>query len=320
MRVQSRHVPDATGSEAISGYAGVRLRLAKGDFVTQTNTEDRRSTVIRTAWGFFANSIIAAALGVVFARVIEQFGIAVWGAIADREPVLTNVVTYFRADGAAPSDIAYLGGPVAAIAAGVFFLMIYPGAKDRGVGKLTVLWTTLFCFRTGFMDVLTVPFSKDSNTARALETIDLPDGLDVIIATAGGLGLILIAMAAAPAFLGFSRHLSEVNTASERFRYVASIAMVPAIVGPLLAVPFFVPDQGTGFLASLPLYGLFVVITLLAAPQTKHFLAPQLAEERRLSWGLVVGFFIVFLVTRYGLEPGLVIPPWDELFQWTFRP
>jgi hypothetical protein len=288
--------------------------------VTQTNTDDRRSAVIRTAWGFFANSIIAAALSVVFARVIEQFGVAVWGAVADRDPVLTNVVTYFRADGPNSSDIAYLGGPIAAIAAGVFFLMIYPGAKDRSVGKLTVLWTILFCFRAGFMDVLTAPFNEDSNTARALATIDLPDGLDVIIATAGGIGLILIAFAAAPAFLGFSRHLSEVNTPRERFRYVGSIAMVPAIVGPLLAVPFFVPDQGTGFLATLPFLGLFVVITLLAAPGTKHFLAPQLAEERSLSWGLVVGFFIVFLVTRFGLEPGLVIPPWDDQFQWVFRP
>jgi hypothetical protein len=132
--------------------------------VTQTNTDDRRSAVIRTAWGFFANSIVAAALSVVFARVIEQFGIAVWGAVADRDPVLTNVVTYFRADGPNSSDVAYLGGPIAAIAAGVFFLMIYPGAKDRSVGKLTVLWTILFCFRAGFMDVLTAPFNEDSNT------------------------------------------------------------------------------------------------------------------------------------------------------------
>lgn len=288
--------------------------------MTQTNADERRKTVIRTAWGFFANSIIAAALGVVFARVIEQFGIAVSGAIAGRDPVLTNVETYFRDSGVGTSDMVYLGGPVASIAAGVFFLLIYPGAKDRGVGKLTVLWTILFCFRTGFVDVATVPFSEESNTARALATIDMPDGLDVIIATAGVLGLILIAMAAAPAFLGFSRHLSEVNTPSERFRYVASIALVPAIVGPLLAVPFFVPDQGTGFPASLPFFGLFVIVTLLAAPQTKHFLAPQLAEERTLSWGLVVGFFIVFLVTRFALEPGVPIPPWDANFQWSFRP
>lgn len=288
--------------------------------MTQTNADERRTTVIRTAWGFFANSIVAAALGVVFARVIEQFGIAVWGAFADREPVLTNVVTYFRADGAPSSDVAYLGGPVAAVLAGVFFLLIYPGAKDRSVGKLTVLWTILFSFRTGFMDLITLPFSDESNTARALATMDVPEGLDVIIAVAGAIGLILIALAAAPAFLGFSRHLTEVNTPRERFRYVGSIAMVPAIVGPLLAVPFFVPDQGSGFLATLPFLGLFVVITLLAAPQTKHFLAPQLAEERTLSWGLVVTFFLVFVVTRFGLEPGLVIPPWDDQFQWVFRP
>jgi hypothetical protein len=288
--------------------------------VTQTNAEERRRTVIRTAWGFFANSILAAALGVAFARIIEQFGIAVWGAFAGLDPVLTNVVTDFRDSGAGTSDLAYLGGPVAAIAAGVFFLLIYPGAKDRGVGKLTVLWTILFCFRTGFADVAMVPFSEESNTARALATIEMPDGLDVIIATAGGLGLILIAIAAAPAFLGFSRHLSEVNTPRERFRYVASIALVPAIVGPLLSVLFFVPDQGSGFLAGLPFYGLFVIVTLLAAPQTKHFLAPQLAEERTLSWGLVIGFFIVFLVARFALEPGVPIPPWDENFQWSFRP
>jgi hypothetical protein len=288
--------------------------------VTQTDAEERPRTVIRTAWGFFANSILAAALGVVFARVIEQFGIAVWGAFLDREPVITNVVTYFQADGAPSTDIAYLGGPLAAILGGIFFLVLYPGAKDRSVGKLTVLWTILFCFRAGFADIAVVPFSENSNTAKALSTIDLPDGLDVIIATAGALGLILIAIAAAPAFLGFSRHLSEVNTPKERVRYVASIALVPAIVGPLLAVPFFVPDQGTGLLASLPLYGLFVVATLLAAPQTKHFLAPQLAEERTLSWGLVIGFFVVFLITRYVLEPGLLIPPWDENFQWSFRP
>ncbi len=288
--------------------------------MTQTNAEERRKTVIRTAWGFFANSIIAAALGVVFARVIEQFGIAIWGAVLDGDPVLTHVVTYFQSDGPPSSDMAYLGGPVAAILGGIFFLLIYPGAKDRSVGKLTVLWTILFSFRNGFVDIAMAPFSDDSNTARALATVELPDGLDVIIAAAGALGLILIALAAAPAFLGFSRHLSEVNTPRERFRYVASIAMVPAVVGPLLAVPFFVPDLDSGFPASLPLYGLFIVITWLAAPQTKHFLAPQLAEERTLSWGLVVGFFVVFLITRFVLEPGLLIPPWDANFQWSFRP
>ncbi len=280
-------------------------------------TEERRRTVIRTSWGFFVNSVIAAALGVVFARVIEQFGLAVVGAVMGMDPVLTNIVTEFRADG---SDLVWLAAPATGILAGIFFLMIYPGAKDRSVGKLTVLWTLLFCFRNGFVDIATLQFSDTSYTALALADVELPAGVDIVIAVAGALGLLLVAVAAAPAFLSFNRHLSEVRTARERFRYVASIALMPAIVGPLLAVAFFLPDRGTGYLSTLPLIGIFIIITLLAAPGTKHFLAPQLAEERALSIGLVIALAVVFLIMRFVLEPGLLVPPWDEDFAWQFRP
>ncbi|HEY5686543.1 MAG TPA: hypothetical protein VIY70_14325 [Acidimicrobiia bacterium] len=279
--------------------------------------EERRRTVIRTSWGFFANSIIAAGLAVVFARVIEQFGLAIGGVIAGRDPVLTNIVTEFRADG---SDLAWLGAPIGSLVFGSFFLMLYPGAKDRSVGKLLMLWTILFCFRNGFLDLATMTLSETSYTAMAVTDVALPAGVDIVIAVAGAVGLLLIAIGAAPAFLGFNRHLSEVDAPSERLRFVSSIAMVPALVGPLLAVPFLFPDQGTGYLSAIPLIGVFVVITVLAAPGTKHFLAPQLAEERVLSFGLVVGFIAVFLFARFVLEPGILIPPWDESFDWHFRP
>lgn len=279
--------------------------------------EERRRTVIRTSWGFFANSIIAAGLAVVFARVIEQFGLAIGGVIAGRDPVLTNIVTDFRADG---SDLAWLGAPIGSLVFGSFFLMIYPGAKDRSVGKLLMLWTILFCFRNGFLDLATMTLSETSYTAMAVTDVALPAGVDIVIAVAGAVGLLLIAIGAAPAFLGFNRHLSEVDAPRERLRFVSSIAMVPALVGPLLAVPFLFPDQGTGYLSAVPLIGVFVVITVLAAPGTKHFLAPQLAEERVLSFGLVVGFIAVFLFARFVLEPGILIPPWDESFDWQFRP
>lgn len=281
-------------------------------------TEERRRTVIRTNWGFFANSVIAAALAVVFARVLEQLGLAIAGVITGRDPVLYNIVTEFRADG---SQLSLLGAPIASLLAGVFFLMLYPGAKDRSVGKLTVLWTLLFCFRNGFVDIATITVSEQTSyTARALTDVTLPAGVDIVIAVTGVLGLLLVALAAAPAFLSFNRHLSEVQTPRERLRYVASIAFVPAVVGPLLAVPFLLPDRGTGYLSSIPLIGAFVIVTLLAAPATKHFLAPQLAEERVLSLGLVIALIVVFLVARFVVEPGIPIPPWDANFDWRFRP
>lgn len=289
----------------------------KGGSPVTVAAEERRRTVIRTSWGFFANSIIAAGLAVVFARVLEQFGLALGGVIAGRDPVLTNIVTEFQAAG---SDLALLGAPIGSLVAGSFLLILYPGAKDRSVGKLLMLWTIIFCFRNGFVDLATMTVSDTSSMAQALSGVDLPAGVDIVIAVAGVLGLLLIAIGAAPAFLGFNRHLSEVDTPRERLRFVASIALVPALVGPLLAVPFLLPDRGTGYLSVVPLLGVFVVITVLAAPGTKHFLAPQLAEERALSIGLVVALVIVFLVARFVLEPGVPVPPWDENFDWRFRP
>jgi hypothetical protein len=282
----------------------------------EASTRQRRF-VIRTSWGFFANSILAAALAVVFARVIEQFGVAGWAAIAGREPVLRHVVTEFGQPG---SDVVLLGGTIASLAAGVFFLLIYPGSKDRSAGRLTVLWLILFAFRNAFVDLITIPFTDSSPVEIALVEWGAPAGIDIVLAAAGALGLLLVALAAAPAFLNFNRHRSEVERPIQRVRYIAQIAVLPAIVGPLLAVPFFIPDLDTGYIRSLPLLGLFSLLILFAAPGTRQISVPEVVEERTLSWGLVVAVFVVFLAMQYGLEDGIPIPPWNDDFSWRLRP
>ncbi len=108
-------------------------------------------------------------------------------------------------------------------------------------------------------------------------------------------------------------------TASERLRFIASIAVVPGIVSPLLAVAFFVPAGETGILTTLPFVGMFTLITLAAAPATHHFRPPQLVEERGLSIGLIVVVAAAFLL-KLLLQPGVPIPPWDENLNFTFRP
>ncbi len=278
-------------------------------------TATERRTPIRTSWGFFANSILAAALGVVFARVIEQFGVAVFGAFLGRDPVLTHVVTDFSG-----SDLVLVGGTIASLTAGVFFLLIYPGSKDRSAGRLTVLWLILFSFRNGFGDLIAAPFSEEGPVSVALAEWNAPDGLDVVLAAAGGVGLLLVILAATVAFLNFNRHRTEVATPLERVRYVATIAVLPGIVGPLLAIPFFVPDLDTGYIRELPILGAFTLLLLLAAPGSRQISAPEIAEERTLSWGLVAAVALVFAVLEFGLQPGVPIPPWNEDFSWRFRP
>lgn len=282
---------------------------------TETTT---RSPVIRTSWGFFANSILAAALAIALSRLVEQFSIAVTGALLDREPVLDQIVTTFRAGG---SDLARLGGPVGSFLVGLALLLLYPGAKERGAGRLLMLWMILFTFRTAFSDLALVPFDGSESAVRAaLEGASLPAGLDYVIAAAGILGMLLVALAATSAFLGFCRHRSEVYTPRERIRFVASIALLPALASPLLAVLFLLPDQGTGVLTGLPLIGVFTIVTLLAAPSTRTIRIPELAEERGLSIGLLVTFGAVLVLFRLLLDPGVPIPPWDADLNFTLRP
>lgn len=272
--------------------------------------------MIRTSWGFFANSILAAALAIVLSRLIEQFSVAVAGAVLDRRPVIDQISTTFRADG---SDLALLGGTIGSFLAGTVLLLLYPGAKDRSAGKLMMLWMILFTFRTAFSDLALVPFS-DTAVKVALDRAELPAGLEYVISAAGFLGMLLVALAATSAFLSFCRHRSEVYTPRERIRFVASIALLPALASPILAVLFLFPDRGTGVLAGLPLIGVFTVVTLLAAPSTRTIRIPELGEERGISIGLAVTFGVVLVLFRLLLAPGIPVPPWDAELNFTLRP
>lgn len=294
-----------------------RMQSTMSSPIYSTIPETERGTVIRTSWGFFANSILAALLGVVFARLVEQFGVAVAGAILDRDPVFTHVVTTLGASG---SDLVFAGGTAASLLVGVGLLLVFPGAEDRSIGKLAALWTILFCFRNAFADLIRIPLDAESPAALALAELSLPAGLDIVLAITGALGLLLVGLAAAPAFLGFSRHRSEVATKQERLRFMGSIALIPAITAPLMATIFFVPDNGSGYISQLPLLGLFVLISMVAAPWTTEIRAPQLVAERGVSWGLVAVVVVVLVAQRVLLEPGVPIPPWNEDLSWHLRP
>lgn len=272
--------------------------------------------MIRTSWGFFANSILAAALAIVLARFVEQFSVAVTGAVLDRRPVIDQIVTTFRADG---SDLALLGGTIGSFLVGAVLLVLYPGAKDRSTGKLLMLWMILFSFRTAFSDLALVPFS-DTAVKVALDRAELPAGLEYVVSAAGFLGMLLVALAATSAFLSFCRHRSEVYTPRERIRFVGSIALLPALASPILAVLFLFPDEGTGVLTGLPLIGIFTLVTVAAAPSTRTIRVPELGEERGLAIGMAVTFGVTLLLFRFLLDPGIPIPPWDAELNFTLRP
>ena len=267
-----------------------------------------------TGWPLIVNSVLASTLGVIVALLVDSVGRMIFGIIFDRDPVLFHNRVELLAPG---NDIALAGGAVAALLAGGFFLALYPGSKAHDPTRLTVLWLVLHCFRQGFVPLAMTPLYPESDLAVALASLNLPSGLDVVIGAAGALGLLLVSLAAAPAFLAFAPTRSEIATPGRRLAFCARIALVPGVAGALLAVAFFLPDSGNGLIEELPLYGLFTIATVLAAPATRSVEIPYDGNDHDLSWGLLATLIVTYLIFRFALSRGITIPPDPENFFFT---
>ncbi|CAN5814048.1 hypothetical protein BH23ACT5_BH23ACT5_05780 [soil metagenome] len=256
--------------------------------------------------GFIATSALASAVGVVAAEFVDRVGLAVAGAMAERQPVLYHNRVEFTAPG---SDLALAGGLVAALLVGAFFLMLYPASRRYDGARLTVLWVVLHCFRKGFTELTAVAVSDTSNGAMAYAALDVPVGLDLVLGVAGVVGLLSVALAAAAAFLAYARRESDISTPPRRFLFVVRIALIPGIAGPLIAIPSFLPDAGTGFVQTLPTIGLFTVATVLAALGTRSVQVYDQGGTQGFSWVPVAWLVVMILVSQLALRRGVFVPP-----------
>lgn len=282
-----------------------------------STTTEPPPVVIRTAPLFFVNSVLAATVAVAAARVVDLVTTGIAAAVAGMQPVLTNREVVYRAAGPEAVEMA---GIVGMLVVGVVLLLLYPGSRDRSVGRLTMLWAMLFCFQGGFSAIARQ--LRDDTSVLGGFVADLGTAQWLPTALAAGALLLLagVAVGTAPAFLTFARHRSEVATRTERVRFMTQLAVIPAFLGPLLAVPMFMPDGDAGFVTGLPIAGAFIVVTFVASLFTMSFRPPEVIEERGLSFGLIAAVALVAVSLRLGLGPGVPLPPWNESLQLTLRP
>lgn len=272
----------------------------------ETPAPPRSRTSIAPRFGFIATSAFASAVGVVVAAAVDSLGRAIFGAVAGREPILYhNEVTY----GAAGSDLSLGGGMALSLVVGAVFLTLYPGSRRYDAARLTALWIILHCFRQGFTQLAAVPLAPNGNVTRAFQAMEVPLGLDLVVATAGVVGLLSVALASAPAFLAYAHRQSDISTPTKRFLYTAKLALIPGVVGPILTVPLFLPDTGDGFIQSLPLLGLFTVATVLAALGTRTVRVGDRGEIQGWSWLPLIWLVVLAIVLQVVLSRGLFIPP-----------
>ncbi len=262
-------------------------------------------------------SVLASTLGIVIAQFLDDIGDGVMAIILGGEAVLYNN----RVEITGASDLAWAGGFLLCLIVGLFALFTYPAQRGHGIPRLTLLWMLLHVLRQAFTQAVTLaaewlgevlpklPFEDDSQLSLAYATFDAPAGLDVVIAAAGGVGLLLIALSAASAFLAFTPHKSLVSNGRKRLTTVLWIALIPAVAAAFIAIPFFVSDVDSSVIQSLPLSAVMFLATLAAAPGTTTVQGPEDERITPWPWGLGATLIVTLIFYLGVLQGGVNLDP-----------
>lgn len=250
-------------------------------------------------------SALASTFGIVFAQLLDDLGDGLLAEILGGRGVLYNN----RAEIFEVSDLALGGGFALCLMVGLFLLFLFPTARGHGTTRLVMLWVLLHVLRQALGQAVWLPFDSDSQLARAYATFDLPAGLDMVIAAAGGVGLLLVALSAASAFLGFAPHRRTINSGRRRLNFTVWIALVPAVAAAFLAIPYFIPDTESMVIRSLPFTAAIFLATVAAAPGTTSVTGPE--DHRRIEWpwGLLATLAVLLLIHLVILQGGVEVDP-----------
>ncbi len=253
-------------------------------------------------------SALGSTLGIVIAQFLDDLGVGILAEILGGDAILYNN----RVEFTGATDIAWAGGFLLCLVIGFAMLFSFPTVRGHGVARLTLLWIILQVLRQAFAQAVIMPFDADSRLALAYETLDAPAGLDKVIAAGGGVGLLLLALSAASAFLIIAPHRRLISTGRKRFTFALWVVLIPAVAAAFLAIPFFVSDVNSGVISTLPLTAVIFLITLAAVPGIKTVQGP---EEMRLTpwpWGLLGTLVVILLFELLVLQGGVSVNP----LQW----
>lgn len=250
-------------------------------------------------------SVLASTFGILFAQFLDDLGDGLLAELLGGRAVLFNN----RAQVGGVSDLALGGGFALCVVVGLFLLFAYPTARGHGTSRLVMLWVLLHVLRQALVQAVLLPFAPDSQLARAYATFDVPAGLDMVIVAAGGVGLLLVALSAASAFLGFAPQRRVISTGRRRFNFTLWIALIPAVAAAFLAIPFFLPDDESMVIRSLPLTAVIFLATVAAAPGTTSVHGPEDERATDWPWGLIATLLVLLVIHLVILQGGVEIDP-----------
>ena len=193
-------------------------------------------TIKRIGPSLVVASALGSTLGIVVAQFVDDLGDGILALILGGNAVIYNNRVEITG---ASSDLVWAGGFLLCLIVGFLALFSYPTARGHGVARLTLLWMVLHLLRQAFVQAVMVPFDADSPLALAYQTLEAPAGLEYVLSAGGAVGLLLVALSAAAAFLAFTPHDKMISTGRKRITFAFWIALVPAIARGVPVHPVF---------------------------------------------------------------------------------
>ena len=283
-------------------------RLASADVTSDVSAGEAKATgttLSRIGVPLVLASVLGSTLGILIAQLLDDFGDGLLAEILGGNAVIYNN----RIEFTGASDVAWAGGFLLCLVVGLMALFAYPTQRGHGISRLTLLWMLLHVLRQALSQAILLPFDDDSQLALAYGTFDTPPGLEVVIAAAGGVGLLLVALSAASAFLAFAPHRRTINSGSKRLRFTLWVAVLPAAASVFLAIPFFLPDTESLVIPTLPLTAVMFLATLAAAPGTTTVQGPDEKRATEKPWGLAIFLAVILFFYLAVLQGGISLDP-----------
>ena len=253
-------------------------------------------------------SALGSTLGIVVAQFLDDLGVGILAEILGGDAILYNN----RVEFTGATDVAWAGGFLLCLIIGFAMLFSFPTVRGYGVARITLLWTILHVLRQAFTQAVIMPFDADSRLALAYETLNAPAGLDRVIAAAGAVGLLLLALSAASAFLIFAPHRRLISTGRKRFTFGLWVVLIPAVASAFLAMRFLYSEVSSGVISSSPFTAVIFLITLAAMPSINTVQGPEEMRETPWPWGLIGTLVVILLFELLVLQGGVSVNP----LQW----
>jgi hypothetical protein len=250
-------------------------------------------------------SVLAAVFGIVLAQFLDDLGDGLLAEFLGGDAVIFNNRTEF----VGASDVAWAGGFLLTLAIGLIMLFAYPTLRGQRLSRLTFLWVTINILRQGLTQALMLSFGDGGQLGLAYDTYDPPPGLDVVISAAGGVGLILVGLGSAAAFLAYAPHRRKISTGRKRFLFAVWVVLAPAVAAVFLAIPFLSPDAGSGVVPALPLTAVLFLFTIAAAPGTTGVVGPEDEQVYPWPYSMAVTLIITLIFYVVVLRNGVSVDP-----------